>query len=250
MNIIVSNLYHQYCQPRADPLLAIENVNLEIPAGEFAALIGPSGCGKSTLLRILASLVEASSGEVRLDGLTPSQATSQKQVSWMAQKPALLPWRTAHANVALAQSINPQNSRSLMTPNELLDMVRLEDFSCSYPFTLSGGMQQRVALARTLALGASVWLMDEPFTALDELTREGLTWEVLRLWRRFQPTVIWVTHSISEAVRMADRVLVMSPRPGKIRVRQVNKLPRPRDDTAQTFQDLVRSIRSDLAVRA
>ena len=109
-------------------------------------------------------------------------------------------------------------------------------------------MQQRVALARTLALGASVWLMDEPFTALDELTREDLTREVLRLWEHFQPTVIWVTHSISEAVRMADRVLIMSPRPGRIHAEKVVNLPRPRDDTSQDFQDLVRSIREDLAV--
>jgi NitT/TauT family transport system ATP-binding protein len=250
MNIRLANLNHRYHQGRSRSLLAIENVNLVIPSGEFAALIGPSGCGKSTLLRLLAGLVEASSGEVWLDDLTPSLATSQKQVSWMAQKPALLPWHTVHANVALAQKVNPQNSRSLMTPTELLDLVQLSDFSSAHPFMLSGGMQQRVALARTLALGASVWLMDEPFTALDELTREDLTWEVLRLWQRFQTTVIWVTHSISEAVRMADRVLIMSPRPGQIHAEQTIPLSRPRDDTSVEFQDLVRSIREDLAVRA
>jgi NitT/TauT family transport system ATP-binding protein len=136
-----------------------------------------------------------------------------------------------------------------MTPAELLDLVQLSDFSSSHPFMLSGGMQQRVALARTLALGASVWLMDEPFTALDERTREDLTWEVLRLWQRFQPTVIWVTHSISEAVRMADRVLIMSPRPGRIHAEQTIPLSHPRDDTSIEFQDLVRSVREDLAVR-
>lgn len=250
MKILISNLIHQYRHPMADPLLAVEKVNLEIQRGEFVALIGPSGCGKSTLLRILAGLVEPSSGEVSLDGLAPDQAASQKQVSWMAQKPALLPWRTVQANVALAQKINPQNSRSLMSPNELLDLVQLGDFSSSHPFTLSGGMQQRVALARTLALGASVWLMDEPFTALDELTREDLTREVLHLWQRFRPTVVWVTHSISEAVRMADRVLIMTPRPGQIHAQQAIGLSRPRDDTAGAFQDLVRSIRDDLAVTA
>lgn len=249
MNIRLSNLNHRYIQIRSPSLLAIENLDLEIQSGEFAALIGPSGCGKSTILRILAGLMEASSGEVWLDDLAPAQATSQKQVSWMAQKPALLPWHTIYTNVALAQKINPQNSRSLMTPDELLDLVQLSDFANAHPFTLSGGMQQRVALARTLALGASVWLMDEPFTALDELTREDLTWEVLRLWQRFRPTVIWVTHSISEAVRMADRVLVMSPRPGRIHTRQPIPLSRPRDDTSGEFQDLVRSIRDDLAVK-
>jgi len=250
MRIQVSNLTHRYKIPKGDVLLALDDVSLEIQSGEFIALIGLSGCGKSTLLRILASLVEASSGVVSLDGLSPIQAASQKQVSWMAQKPALLPWRTVYANVALAQSINPQNSRTLMTPEELLHLVGLDDFSSSHPFTLSGGMQQRVALARTLALGASVWLMDEPFTALDELTRESLTGEVLQLWQRFQPTVLWVTHSISEAVRMANRVLVMSPRPGKILAQHQVKLSHPRDDTTPTFQNLVRSIREDLAVAA
>ncbi len=250
MRIQVSNLTHRYKIPKGDLLLALDDVNLEIQSGEFIALIGQSGCGKSTLLRILASLVEASSGVVILDGLSPIQVASQKQVSWMAQKPALLPWRTVYANVALAQNINPQNSRTLMTPEELLALVGLDDFSSSHPFTLSGGMQQRVALARTLALGASVWLMDEPFTALDELTRESLTGEVLQLWQRFQPTVVWVTHSISEAVRMADHVLVMSPRPGKILAQHQIKLSRPRDDTAQLFQNLVRAIREDLAVVA
>lgn len=249
MNIRLANLNHRYLQAKSQPLLAIENVDLEIQSGDFTALIGPSGCGKSTLLRVLAGLVEASSGEVWLDNLTPAQATAQKQISWMAQKPALLPWHTVRTNVALAQKINPQNSRSLMTPEELLDLVHLRDFSCSHPFTLSGGMQQRTALARTLALGASVWLMDEPFTALDELTREDLTREVLRLWQRFRPTVLWVTHSISEAVRMADRVLIMSPRPGRIHTRQTIALSRPRDDTSGEFQDLVRSIRADLAAR-
>ena len=250
MNISIADLNHEYKQPKSDTLLAIENVNLEIQTGEFVALIGRSGCGKSTLLRILAGLMEASSGIASLGGLTPTQATSQKLISWMAQKPALLPWRTVQANVAIAQSINPQNSRSLMTPHELLDLVRLGDFSTAHPFSLSGGMQQRVALARTLALGASVWLMDEPFTALDELTRESLTWEVLSLWRRFRPTVLWVTHSIAEAVRMADRVVVMSSRPGKIHAQQSIDLPRPRDETVQEFQNLVRSIRDDLAVTA
>jgi len=250
MRIQVSNLTHRYKIPKGDLLLALDDVSLEIQPSEFIALIGLSGCGKSTLLLILASLVEASSGAVSLDGLSPIQAASQKQVSWMAQKPALLPWRTVYANVALAQNINPQNSRTLMTPDELLNLVGLDDFSSSHPFTLSGGMQQRVALARTLAIGASVWLMDEPFTALDELTRESLTGEVLQLWQRFQPTVIWVTHSISEAVRMADRVLVMSPRPGKILAQHQIKLSRPRDDTTPTFQNLVRAIREDLAVAA
>lgn len=250
MKVQVHNLHHTYTNPTAEPALALEDITLEIRTGEFIALIGPSGCGKSTLLRILAGLLNPSSGEVDLGGLTPSQATAMKQISWMAQKPALLPWRTVNANVALAQKINPQNSRSLMAPDELLELVRLGDYSGHHPFTLSGGMQQRVALARTLALGAAVWLMDEPFTSLDELTRESLTWEVLRLWEHFRPTVIWVTHSIPEAVRMAERVLIMSPAPGRIQAQREIALPYPREETAPAFQDLVRSVRDALAVRA
>jgi len=248
MNISISGLNHIYSQPKRDPLVVLQDIQLEIRSGEFVALIGPSGCGKSTLLRILAGLVTATQGELSIGNLTPSKATACKQVSWMAQNPALLPWHTVHNNVALSQKINPQISRSLLSPEMLLDLVKLGDFSTAYPFTLSGGMQQRVVLARTLASGAAVWLMDEPFTALDELTREALSLEVLGLWQRFQTTVLWVTHNIQEAVRLADRVIVMSPRPAKIHSQHCVSLPRPRDDTSVTFQEIVRAVRQNLSL--
>jgi NitT/TauT family transport system ATP-binding protein len=248
MNVSISNLDHTYTQPKKSTLHALKNINLEIQSGQFVALIGPSGCGKSTLLRILAGLVTASQGDIRLGNLMPSKATACKQVSWMAQNPALLPWHTVYANVAMAQRINPQNSRVLMSPEELLNLVKLNDFSKAYPFTLSGGMQQRVVLARTLASGAAIWLMDEPFSALDELTREALALEVLNLWGRFQTTILWVTHLIQEAVRLADRVLVMSPRPGEIRTQIQISLPRPRDDTSAAFQQVVRKVRENLSL--
>jgi NitT/TauT family transport system ATP-binding protein len=246
MKLHIASLSHTYSSARKDSIHALEDITLDVDSGEFVALIGQSGCGKSSLLRILAGLLKPSAGDVSLGGLSPLAAAAQKQISWMAQKPALLPWRTVTANVDLAQKINPQNSRSLLLPAELLDLVRLSEFAHAYPFMLSGGMQQRVALARTLALGASLWLMDEPFTALDELTREDLSLEVLRLWDRFRPTVVWVTHSILESVRMADRVIVMSHRPGQIFAQHKIQLPRPRDDTAARFQEIVRSIRDDL----
>jgi NitT/TauT family transport system ATP-binding protein len=249
MNVYVTSLTHYYAQRKADPLLAIEDIGFQIESGEFVVLIGPSGCGKSTLLRIMAGLIEPSQGSVHFDRLSPRQAKAEKLISWMAQKPALLPWRSVHANVALAQKINPKNDRLLMNPQELLSMVRLGDFAQANPYTLSGGMQQRVALARTLALGASLWLMDEPFTALDELTRESLTWEVLSLWQRFQPTILWVTHSIHDAVLLADRVLVMSSRPGRIIAQHEIPLSRPRDDTLPSFQAIIRALREDLEVR-
>ena len=247
MSLSISNLSHSYNQSSNT---ALKDIRLEVQPSAFVALIGPSGCGKSTLLRIIAGLVKPTTGTVGLGQMVPQQATAAKQISWMAQKPALLPWRSVHANVALAQKINPQNSRSLLSPLELLDLVRLGDYASAYPFTLSGGMQQRVALARTLALGADYWLMDEPFTSLDELTRESLTREVLSLWRRFRPTVLWVTHSIAEAVRMADRVLVMSRSPGQIHAEHHIHLERPRDETSPAFQDIVRLIRADLALKS
>jgi NitT/TauT family transport system ATP-binding protein len=249
MDISISALSHAYAQPKKVSLLALKDISLEIQSGKFITLIGPSGCGKSTLLRILAGLLTPSEGVISLGGLTPHEATAQKQISWMAQKPALLPWRSVYANIALAQRINPCNSRPTISPQELLDLVNLEDFKTAHPFTLSGGMQQRVALARSLASGAAIWLMDEPFTALDELTRERLTLEMLNLWQRFRTTVLWVTHSIQEAVLLADRVLVMSPRPGHIHAQLDLSLSRPRDATTIEFQGVVRRLREELALR-
>lgn len=248
MKISISNLDHIYTQPRNRSLHALKDINLEIQSGQFVALIGPSGCGKSSLLRILAGLFTASRGDLHLGNFTPFEATAYKQVAWMAQNPALLPWLTVYSNVAMAQRINPQNSRSLMSPEVLLQLVKLDDFSKAYPYSLSGGMQQRVVLARTLASGAAIWLMDEPFSALDELTREALALEVLDLWGRFHTTVLWVTHLIHEAVRLADRVLVMSPRPGEIRSQIKVSLPRPRDDTSAAFQQVVREVRENLSL--
>jgi NitT/TauT family transport system ATP-binding protein len=248
MKISISGLSHTYTQSKREHLVVLKDIQLEIRSGEFVALIGPSGCGKSTLLRILAGLVTATQGELSIDNLTPSEATSLKQTAWMAQNPALLPWHTVRTNIAFSQKINPHSSRSLLSPEELLEMVKLGDFSTVYPFALSGGMQQRVVLARTLASGAAVWLMDEPFTALDELTREALSLEVLGLWQRFQTTVLWVTHSIQEAVRLADRVIVMSPRPAKIHSQHLVSISRPRDETSEAFQEIVRAVRQDLSL--
>ena len=251
MKISVSSLHHHFDGQKSDPLLALSDIQFDIASGEFVAIVGPSGWGKSTLLRILAGLLDPTGGNVSIGKNSPSEASSRKQIAWMAQNPALLLWHTAYANVVMAQKINSQTDRSgtLLSPEELLEIVSLSDFKSAYPFTLSGGMQQRVVLARTLASGAALWLMDEPFTSLDELTREALALEVLNLWQRFQTTVIWVTHSIHESVRMADRVLVMSPRPGKIQAQHKIELPRPRDDTSTEFQALVRSLREDLARR-
>ena len=225
------------------PLAALAPTTLEIPSGEFVSFIGPSGCGKSTLLRMIADQIPPSTGTLLLDGGPPSEARSHKKIAWMAQNPALLPWRTVLANVALPRHVNRVHQQPAPPPQTLLETVELENFAGAYPATLSGGMQQRVALARALATGASLWLMDEPFAALDELTRERLTDEVLGLWRTFKPTVLWVTHNVIEAARMADRVVVMTSSPGNIRGVVEIDLPRPRDETAPAMAHLIRRLR-------
>jgi NitT/TauT family transport system ATP-binding protein len=165
----------------------------------------------------------------------------------MSQQITLLPWRSVYANSALAHQVNPQPDHYSRSLPELVNLVGLTDFANAYPFTLSGGMQQRVMLARTLALGAKLWLMDEPFAALDQLTRDQLVEEVLQCWQRLEPTVLWVTHQIQEAVLLADRVLVMTPRPAHIFADVPVNLPYPRDDTSQDFQQLVRQLRQAIA---
>lgn len=245
MKILVNNLSHSYYS-KEKVVDALQDINFTVESGEFVALLGPSGCGKSTLLRILANLILPTTGEVRIGGKSPQEAKADKQIGWLAQKPALLPWRTVIANISLAQKINPHNDRSLPSPEELIHLVNLEEFSCSYPFTLSGGMAQRAALARTLSTGARIWLMDEPFASLDEITRETLAFKVSAIWERFKPTILWVTHSIYEAARLADRVLVMSPRPGTISSQIQVNLPRPRSEADPRFHEIIVQLHSRL----
>ena len=246
MNISIQSISHTYSQ-NSTKLLALEGINLNIGSGEFVTLIGPSGCGKSTLLRILANLLIPSQGTVRMDGYSPEDVRMMKHIGWLAQNPALLPWRTVQENISLAQSINTQANRLSIPIHELISKVGLTDFTEAYPATLSGGMQQRVALARTIALGADIWLMDEPFAALDEITRESLITEVISLWREFHPTVLWVTHHIYEAVHLADRVLIMTPRPGQIHTQLEISHPRPRDEANPMIQEYIHSIRESLS---
>jgi NitT/TauT family transport system ATP-binding protein len=240
----VRRVWHSFpAQPQ--PLLALKDVSLRVQPGQFVSLVGASGCGKSTLLRLSAGLLQPSGGEVLLAGQSPAVMRAEKQISWMSQQAALLPWRTVLENVTLPLRINPQQERAAVArPVELLELVNLSEFSDVYPHTLSGGMQQRVALARALVTGAALWLMDEPFAALDELTRETLAQELLAIWRRFSPTVVWVTHNLHEAIRLSDRVLVMTPRPGAIAGEVVVDLPHPRDDTSPAFQEKLRQARA------
>jgi NitT/TauT family transport system ATP-binding protein len=224
-------------------LTALHSISLTVGTGEFICLIGPSGCGKSTLLRLIADQLTPTSGIVTLNASTPGELRKHKGIAWMAQNPALLPWKTVRANIQLAQKINPTFNHPTLSFDDLLHLVDLAGFEEDYPRMLSGGMQQRVALARTLAVGASLWLMDEPFAALDEFTRESLANEVLNLWSAFSPTVIWVTHSIMEAVSMADRIIVLTQRPGRIKAVVPIQQPRPREVTHPYFLPLMQQLR-------
>ncbi len=263
----------------------VDDVTLEVAHGEFISLLGPSGCGKSTLLRLIAGLVEPDSGVITIDGRTPEQAQSDREIGYVLQEPALLPWRTVAANIRLPLDVD-RRAKSLLTPSrvrgrlwwekvrmrgsrsnsftltsilsrqgrggsdeptlarhpevdDLLDMVGLDGFADYYPHQLSGGMQQRTALARAIAVRASLFLMDEPFGALDEITRASMRYELLRIWEADRKTVMFVTHSIAEAVALSDRVAVMSARPGRIVAVIDIDLPRPRSSEMEREPDFL-----------
>lgn len=211
---------------------ALAQVDLDIGDGEFVALLGPSGCGKSTLLRLAAGLLAPTQGSIRLDGATMTGPSRDTGVVF--QKPNLLPWKTVRANVLLpARTLGLDLRTAGPRADELLELVGLAAFADAYPFELSGGMQQRVGIARMLLPDPAVLLMDEPFAALDALSRETLTFALQRIWSIQRKSVLFITHSIPEAVFLADRVLVMSPRPGRIVESLPIDLPRPR--TLDTF---------------
>lgn len=211
-------------------LEVVRPTSLTVEAGSFVSLVGPSGCGKSTLLRMIAGLERPSAGDVRVDDEAPAEARTRKAIAVVPQQPGLLPWRTVAANARLLLDVDQRrNPRHHPDPAVLLDEVGLGGFADRYPHELSGGMQQRVALVRGFSLGAPLVLMDEPFAALDEITRAEMRELLARLLHRHPATVVFVTHSISEAVYLSDRVLVCSPRPATIVADLEVSLPRPRD---------------------
>lgn len=210
-------------------LTALEGIDLEIGAGEFVALVGPSGCGKTTLLRMLADLETPSQGTIQIAGVTAAEARRQRRYGYIFQAPTLLDWRTALQNVLLPLRVmGYPKSEAMARAKAMLDLVGLERFYHHYPWQLSGGMQQRVSIARALAFDPPILLMDEPFGALDEITREKMNLELLRLWETTRKTVVFVTHSIQEAVFLSTRVVVMTPNPGRIAAVIPIDLPQPR----------------------
>ncbi|HEU4840502.1 MAG TPA: ABC transporter ATP-binding protein [Ilumatobacteraceae bacterium] len=210
------------------PVEALSPVDLTISAGEVVTLLGPSGSGKTTLLRIVGGLAEPSAGTVTIGGSSPHEARAAKRIGFVPQSPALLPWRSVGANARLLLEVNRSRRTSGPDPDELLAEVGLSDFTDAYPHELSGGMQQRVALVRAMALGAPLLLMDEPFAALDEITRADMRHLLARLCERVATTVLFVTHSIAESVFLSDRVVVLSARPGRVVGIEPIELPRPR----------------------
>ncbi|HEV7949250.1 MAG TPA: ABC transporter ATP-binding protein [Glaciihabitans sp.] len=198
-------------------ITALDGIDLTIQAGEFVSLIGPSGCGKSTLLRLIADLDQPTAGDIHVFGMPAAKARIQQKYGIAFQQAGLLPWRTVAGNIALPLELHkaPKAVASARV-DELIELVGLGEFASSYPDQLSGGMQQRVAIARSLAEKPDLLLMDEPFGALDEMTRERMQAELLRIAAESGAAVVFVTHSIPEAVFLSDRVVVMSPRPGRI----------------------------------
>jgi NitT/TauT family transport system ATP-binding protein len=199
------------------PVHALKDITLDIAEGEFVSLIGPSGCGKTTLLRVIADLEKPSGGTVSINGMTPEQARLARAYGYVFQQAALLPWRTIEENVALpleVMGLDKATRTGRIKSN--LELVNLAGFEKKFPWQLSGGMQQRASIARALAVEPAMLLMDEPFGALDEIVRDHLNEQLLKLWAKTRKTVVFVTHSIPEAVFLSTRIVVMSPRPGRI----------------------------------
>ena len=222
-------------------VVALESIDLEIAPGELVCFLGPSGCGKSTLLNVVAGFVPPSSGEVIADG-KPVTAPGPER-GMVFQEYALFPWMTVRANIAFGLEMRGEpKARIEQTVDALLATLHLEEFAGRFPKDLSGGMRQRVAIARLLALDSPILLMDEPFGALDALTRHNLQDELLRIWTELKKTILFVTHSIEESIYLADRIVVMTYRPGRVKAVVDVTLPRPRDAASAPFNDLKRDL--------
>ena len=226
---------------------ALSHVSVNIKKGEFISLLGPSGCGKTTLLRCIADLQKPTEGTVMIGDSTPEEMRKNRQYGMVFQNPVLYDWRTVQRNVMLPLEIMHVPRPKRFEKAEKMDLVGLSEYMDHYPFQLSGGMQQRVGIARALAMNPKILLMDEPFSALDEFTREKLNEDLLKIWRKTNKTVVFVTHNIAESVFLSDRVVVLSPHPGRVSAIVDIDLPRPRTKEMRDlpeFNDYVVKIRN------
>jgi NitT/TauT family transport system ATP-binding protein len=250
-HIAIDGLTVRY-RAKESSVLAIDGVSIDIPPRSFVSIVGPSGCGKTTLLKVLSGVLKPSSGRVTLDGAPLDAAAVAGRVGYVFQRPLLLPWRTALHNVALTCEVARKEvgrEDRLAEARKWLALTGLKGFEDRLPHELSGGMQQRVSLSRALAFQPPILMMDEPFAALDEITREAMQDELLRLWSLTENTVIFITHSITEAVLLSERIVVMTARPGRVDSVIDVPFPRPRDEALRgspAFTALVQEIRQKL----
>ncbi|MET3855804.1 ABC transporter ATP-binding protein [Rhizobium sp. OAE497] len=237
-------------QTNDGPVHALSNVNLDVNKGDFVSFIGPSGCGKTTFLRVIADLEKTTSGEISVNGMTPEEARKARAYGYVFQAAALYPWRTIEKNIALPLEImGYSKAEQKKRISEALELVELAGFDKKFPWQLSGGMQQRASIARALAFDADLLLMDEPFGALDEIVRDHLNAALLKLWSRTNKTICFVTHSIPEAVYLSTKIVVMSPRPGRVTDIIDSTLPKERPlDIRETpeFLEIAHRVRDGL----
>lgn len=227
------------------PVQALAPVDLDIPDGAFVSLVGPSGCGKSTLLKVVADLMSPTRGTLTIGGAAPSDLRRSGRIGLVFQQANLMPWLNIRANVELMRNLVSGRAGISASPPDvqtLIETVGLKGFEAKLPHQLSGGMQQRAALARALALDPAVLLMDEPFAALDEITRDKMSFELMRIWQRYRKTVIFVTHSLAEAVFLSDKVVLMTARPGRVHKTFDITLPRPRTESVRMSSEFVRLV--------
>jgi NitT/TauT family transport system ATP-binding protein len=252
-SIAITGVEVTYGIGTAEPVTALAHIDLDIPDGAFVSLVGPSGCGKSTLLKVVADLMPPTRGRLSIGGQAPADLRRSGRIGLVFQQANLMPWLKIEDNVRLLRDLVEKRGPAVSKPEtqveELIEVVGLKGFETKYPHQLSGGMQQRAALARALALDPAILLMDEPFAALDEITRDRMGFELMRIWNRYRKTVLFVTHSLAEAVFLSDQVVLMSARPGRIhRIFDID-LPRPRDRETRLsdrFQHIVGEVNREL----
>ncbi len=238
--IIINNVQKVFKTPGKD-VIALKDINLEIKQGEFVCLLGPSGCGKSTLLNAVAGFALPSDGEITVEGKNIIGPGPDRGMVF--QEYALFPWMSISQNIAFGLEVQKKSKSEIdSTVNQLLALLHLTDFRDRFPKDLSGGMRQCVAIARVLALDSPIMLMDEPFGALDALTRRNLQDELLRIWQKLGKTILFVTHSIEESIYLADRIVVMTYRPGTVKRDHIVEIPRPRDPASPEFNKLKREL--------